>query len=109
MIPKNISSESVIKALDFIDKKGIRKDRHSVKYSLEHEGILYPPKYVISIANMFENNEEWLPEIFSGGRETNQFLEKLGFKIVNAGSQTIEYPFESHSWKAISDECNLFV
>lgn len=103
MIPKNISFESVIKALGLIDKKGIPEDRHSVKYSLEHEGILYPPKYVISIANMFENNEEWLPENFSGGRETNQFLEELGFKIINVGSEPFDYPFESHSWKAISD------
>jgi len=103
MIPVNISAESILKSLAHIDQNGIPKDRHSVKWSLKHEGQLYPPKYVISIANMYENNEELAPEKFSGGPETNQFLEKIGFEIVGTPSQPIEYPLESHSWKAISD------
>ena len=103
MIPKNISLESVQDALDLIDHSGIPKDRHSVKYSLKHDGKLYPPKYVISIANKFENGEKWEPEHFSGGQETNQYLENLGFTIVATGTRSIDYPIESHSWRAISD------
>lgn len=103
MIPVNISAESILKSLAHIDQNGIPKDRHSVKWSLKHKGQFYPPKYVISIANMYENGEEWAAEKFSGGPETNQFLENLGFEIVGLQSQPIEYPLESHSWKAISD------
>lgn len=103
MIPNNISTDSVKKALDFIDRKGIPKDRHSVKWSLKHDGRLYPPKYVISVANKFESDEEWEPEHFSGGQETNQYLEHLGFTIVPTGTRSLEYPIESHSWRAISD------
>jgi 5-methylcytosine-specific restriction enzyme A len=103
MIPSNISTESILKSLEHIDGHGIPNDRHSVKWSLEHDGKLYPPKYVISIANLYENGEEWEPERFSGGQETNHYLENLGFKIVSTATQPAEYPIESHSWKAISD------
>jgi hypothetical protein len=72
MIPENITIESILKSLDYIDRNGIPKDRHSVRWSLKHEGILYPPKYVISIANKFETGEEWGPEHFSAvKRPTN--------------------------------------
>ena len=84
MIPRNISTDSVLKSIAHIEQNGIPKERHSVKWSLKHEDQLYPPKYVISIANMFENGEELVPEKFSGGPETNQFLENLGFEIVGS-------------------------
>ena len=103
MIPTKINPDSIQKALDYIDRNGIPKERHSVKYSLKYYGKLYPPKYVISIANKFESGEEWEPEHFSGGQETNQFLENLGFTIVATGTRSIDYPLESHSWRAISD------
>ena len=103
MIPANISSKSILISLESIDNYGIPKDRHSAKWSLKHEGKLYPPKYVISIANRLENGQEWPPEKFSGGRETNQFLENLGFQIIGTGSKATAYPLESHSWRAISD------
>lgn len=103
MIPENISHNNILQALEYIDRHGVPKDRHSVKWSLKHEGRLYPPKYVISIANRFENGEEWPPEKFSGGPETNQYLKKLGFRIVGEGSQRSTYLLESHSWRAISD------
>ena len=103
MIPGNISIQNVQKALGYIDQNGIPNDRHSIKWSLEHNGKLYPPKYVTSIANKFENGEEWDPEHFSGGQETNQYLENLGFTIVATGTKSTEYPLESHSWRAISD------
>ena len=103
MIPTHITKDSIKKALIYIDRYGIPKDRHSVKYSLKYDGKLYPPKYVISIANKFESGEEWEPEHFSGGQETNQYLENLGFTIVTTGTRSIVYPIESHSWRGISD------
>ncbi len=50
------------------------------KQDLLFNGTLNPPKYVIARANIYANGEE-LRE-FSGGRETNSFLEKLDLKIL---------------------------
>ena len=64
--------------LDEIDVKDIpsdRQKRHSTKWSVLHDGKHYPPKYLISIANQFRNNEEWDSNDFSGGSETNKFLK----------------------------------
>ena len=37
MIPVNISAESILKSLAHIDQNGIPKDRHSVKWSVQHQ------------------------------------------------------------------------
>lgn len=103
MIPRNISVESVSRALDYIDLNGVPKDRHSVKFSLKRDDKLYPPKFVISIAHKLVSGEEWPPDKFSGGQESNDFLENLGFEIIKVSSRPIQYSHESHSWKAISE------
>ena len=82
MIPKNIRKEHIIKAIEEIKKSGIPKDRYSRKFLLEFEGEFYPPKYVVSLANKYANGVELDPSAFSGGRETNDFLRALGFRIV---------------------------
>ncbi|MGC8726194.1 MAG: hypothetical protein ACP5RS_06435 [Thermoplasmata archaeon] len=81
MIPKNITKNDVLKAVNEIDKTGIPKNRNSRKYELEYNGKRYPPKYVISIANKYVNGKELKPLEFNGGKETNEFLNKLGFDI----------------------------
>ena len=86
MIPENISKESVLNALDDIRKDGIPQDRHSDKYYLLHDSFLYPPKYVLTIANKFVNSKELDSTEFSGGPESNEFLEKLGFTLVRKPS-----------------------
>jgi len=50
MINKNIHKEDVLKALAFIESKGVPANRHSKKFDLSCNGKLYPPKYVLSIA-----------------------------------------------------------
>ncbi|MHA1333202.1 MAG: hypothetical protein ACTSPL_03905 [Candidatus Odinarchaeia archaeon] len=82
MIPKNIKKGHILKAMGEIKKSGIPKGRRSRKFLLEFEGKFYPPKYVISIANKYANGIELNPSEFSGGRETNDFLRALGFRIV---------------------------
>jgi len=82
MIPKNIRKEHIIKAMGEIKKSGIPKGRCSRKFLLEFEGKFYPPKYVISLANKYANGVELDSSTFSGGRETNDFLRVLGFRIV---------------------------
>lgn len=81
-IPKNIHHEHVMKALQKINREGVPERRGSTRFSLLYEGKYYPPKYVISIANIFANGEEYAPSLFSGGDETNGFLKGLGFRIV---------------------------
>ena len=81
MINPNIQRTDILKALDFIDIKGVPKQRKSTKYNLIYNEKSYPPKYVISIANKFVTGEELNNEQFSGGTETNNFLSKHGFII----------------------------
>lgn len=90
MIPENITKKALIKAIKKIDIDGVPKQRESTRYSIKYEGRLYPPKYTISLANTYANGVELDPENFNGGKETNDFLEKLGFEIVN-NRKTVDY------------------
>jgi hypothetical protein len=82
MIPSNIEREHIIKAIREIDSNGILPGRESRSFLLIFEGKRYPPKYVLSLANKFANGEELDPSRFSGGQETNNFLKRLRFDIV---------------------------
>lgn len=82
MIPKNIKGEHIIRAIEEIIKRGVPKGRNSKKFHLEHNGNLYPPKYIISLASKYATGEELDPSVFGAGKETNGFLENLGFNIV---------------------------
>ncbi len=86
MIPSNIEREHIIKAIQEIDSNGIPPGRESRKFCLSFEGKQYPPKYVLSLANKFANDEELDPSEFSGGQETNNFLKELGFDIAETSS-----------------------
>lgn len=79
MIPANISVEHILRALEEIDRYGIPEQRKATRYYLNYEGKLYPPKYVISLANKYANGSELNPTDFSGGLESKAFLKKLGF------------------------------
>lgn len=81
MIPENIRKDHVLRALEEIDEKGVPKRRASKKFELIYEGSSYPPKYAISLANKFANNRKLEPLEFGGGKETNEFLRRLGFKV----------------------------
>ena len=82
MIPKNITKEHVLKALEKIDNEGVEGKRQSRKFILVHDGKEYPPKYSLACANFYANGEFLSSELFNGGVETNNFLKKLGFEIV---------------------------
>jgi hypothetical protein len=82
MIPKNITREHIFRALEKIDSGGIPKGRESTIYNLVYNDKYYPPKLVISLANIYANGEELLPCYFSGGQETNNYLNQLGFMII---------------------------
>lgn len=81
-IPKNIHREHVLDAIRYIDEHGVPLKRESTKYDLSFNNKLYPPKYVISRANVYANGEELHVSEFSGGDETNSILEQLGFEVI---------------------------
>jgi len=84
MIPYNITKEHIEKAIEEIDREGVRKGRHSSTYDLIHDGKSYPPKLIISISNRFANGAELDSANFAGGKDTAAFqlLEKAGYKII---------------------------
>lgn len=81
MIPKNITREHIEKAIIEIEEKGFPQERDSASYELIYNGEVYPPKYVVSLANKYANGYELEWKSFKGGNETNDFLEKLGFVV----------------------------
>ncbi len=87
MIPQNISREHVLEAIKEIKTTRVPYRRESTKFYLIYDEEHFPPKYVISLANKFANGRELEPSQFSGGYETNSFLRKLGFEIVEKSKQ----------------------
>lgn len=100
MIPQNISREHIVKAIEEVKQSGVPVQRESVRFFIVYDGFRFPPKYVISLANKYANGEELDSSTFSGGDETNNFLKKLGFEIVeeNTVSQTPIW-MEKTYWK----------
>jgi hypothetical protein len=97
MIPENIKSEHILKAIEEAERSEIPRDRRSERYDLEYNKKLYPPKYVISLANKYANGNELDHSQFSGGDETNNFLKLLGFNIVNKQNDVDEGDIEEYT------------
>lgn len=83
MIPNNIIKENIISVISEISTstKRIPPSRASVLYDLEYKGNLYPPKYIISIANRYANGIELSPNDFNAGEARNKLVE-LGFNVI---------------------------
>ena len=82
MIPPNITPQDILKGIEKANLEGYRNTRSSDDYDLWYMGELYPPKVVVSYANIFANNVELPSTAFHGGDETNSFLTANGFPIV---------------------------
>jgi len=82
MIPNNITKNHILLAIDEIERKGMPKENLSKKYGLFYKDKEYAPKYVISLANYFANGKNLNLSQFSGGIESNRFLENIGFDII---------------------------
>lgn len=82
-IPNNILKEHLVKAIEKIDSEGIPKDGDSQYYDVIYNGKKYPPKLVVSFANIFANGIELDRNTFNGGEETQCFklLRLNGFVI----------------------------
>ncbi|MGW1456702.1 MrcB family domain-containing protein [Salegentibacter agarivorans] len=84
-IPANISKDHLLKATEKIDQEGIPSDGDSQYYNAEFNGKLYPPKLVVSYANIFANGEILDRRTFRGGLDTPcfQLLKENDFQIVH--------------------------
>jgi hypothetical protein len=81
MIPENIQEKDILNAMKKIDLHGYPSSRQSEYYDLIYDNKTYPPKVVISYANISANGEELSSDRFNGGDETNEFLVSRGFPI----------------------------
>lgn len=82
MIPKSMSKQHILKAIEEIDRNGVPKNREATKFILLYNGKFYPPKYVLSLANKYANGKELTTLEFGGGKETNDFLREKKFTIL---------------------------
>ncbi len=84
IFPDNITREHLLQAIDKIDSEGIPNNARSSTYDVDYNNNKYPPKLVVSWANIFANGEELDRSTFSAGKDHPCFklLEKEGFKII---------------------------
>lgn len=82
-LPQNISKEHLIRAIDKIDSEGIPAGADSRYYDVLYNGRRYPPKLIVSVANLFANGSLLDRTTFPGGLETEAFklLGANGFQI----------------------------
>jgi len=83
VIPTFITEAHLRKALRRIRREGVPAGRNSRGYCLAQDGRHFPPKYTISLAHHLASGGYLRG--FSGGRETNRFLEKRGFPVIECG------------------------
>lgn len=82
-IPNNITTENLISAIAKIDDEGIPSEGNSQYYDVLYNNKRYPPKLIVSYANLFANGEILDRKSFEGGLDTPAFklLEDSGFQI----------------------------
>lgn len=81
-IPNNINKEHIISAIQEIENNGISNSRrNATEYALLINNKEYPPKYVISIANKYANDEELISNDFNS-IQSRTFLTNLGFECI---------------------------
>jgi len=83
-IPNNINKSHLLKAIEKIMSDGIPYHAESQYYDILFNGERFPPKLIVSYANIFANGEILDRNSFSGGINTPCFklLKNNGFEIV---------------------------
>lgn len=81
MIPKEIDSSHIKLAAKEIDTDGVPRHRDSTKYLVQIGDLLYPPKYIISLATKYLSGQELDAGVFDAP-EARRYLEKKNYKIV---------------------------
>ena len=93
-IPPNINKDHLLKAIKKIDLEGIPSGSDSKYYDLVYNNNFYPPKLVVSFANIFANGVELDRSSFEGGLKTPCFnlLEKNNFIIMKKDHSDKTHP-----------------
>jgi hypothetical protein len=82
VIPRNLTRDHVLQAIERLRREGIPKDAESTKYDLvAPDGTRLPPKAVMELAVEFATGTALPRSGFSGGDQTNRRLEQLEFEI----------------------------
>lgn len=107
-IPKNITRDHLLKAIDKIDREGVPPSGDSQYYDVIYNGKKYPPKLIVSYANIFANNQELDRNSFSGG------LESQCFKLLKENEFIIQRKSVSHYllgavWNGNDDQTERFI
>jgi 5-methylcytosine-specific restriction protein B len=79
-IPKNITTEHIDRAINEINIDDIPKGRLSNTYFLISGEKRLPPKYILSEANKYANNEILSSDSFNAV-EAVAFLRKINYEI----------------------------
>ena len=82
MIPTRITKGHIEEAILRVIHDGVPPRRRSRGYCLVTNGKHLPPKYIIALAHQIAAGEWLRPDRFSGGRESNEFLRRHGFAVV---------------------------
>ena len=89
VLPEEITREHILEALKKLDIGGWPTEHDSTKYALVYNEKEYPPKYVVVTASKVSGKPITTND-FSGGDETNNFLSKRGFKIIEKRETDME-------------------
>jgi len=91
--PKKITKDHILSAITKIETKSIELI-DSTRWLVEINGKQYPPKEVMRYAHEQINGEKIWER--SGGSPTNQYLESMGFKIIDKSNNSINSLIESY-------------
>lgn len=89
MIPPGLTKSHFKNAAAEIDRDGVPKDRASVHYDLVLGGKLYPPKYVISIAQKYATGEEY-PAYDFNAVETKNYFRARGYTVIDRREEELQ-------------------
>ena len=82
MIPAGITKTHIAEAIRRIIRDGVPPLRRGRSYCLVTNGEHLPPKYTIALAHQVATGECLRPDRFSGGAESNDFLRRRSFDVV---------------------------
>ena len=85
MIPELIAKKNIDTALSYILREGVPSRQRGRDYCLVADGKHFPPKYTIALAHRIATGEFLSSDRFSGGKESNDFLVRRGFNVVECG------------------------
>lgn len=90
-IPKNINKAHLLKAIEKIEQEGIPSGGDSQYYDVSFSNKKYPPKLIVSYANIFANGKELDRNSFSGGLGTQCFklLQDNNLEIIKKSNNSV--------------------